>query len=93
MFKFGCTQCGQFIEVEAPDTTYKELLLQPCDDKEGDPQHNYEQSYECQNCYFKNISTTIRYWCRGHVYFASSGDNTGDIKHKSAKYARKQGFG
>jgi hypothetical protein len=84
MFKFGCTQCGQSFEVEAPDSTYKELRLQPCEDNEGDPQHNFEQLYECGNCNFQNV----RYWCRGHVLFSSSDGSTSNTNHKSTKYTK-----
>jgi hypothetical protein len=84
MFKFGCTNCGHSIEVEAPDSTYKELKLQSCEDSEGDPQHNREQSFECQDCYFQNV----RYWCRGHVLLSSSDDSM-DTEHQSTRYTRK----
>jgi hypothetical protein len=65
---FACQNCGEPYQAYPPDSTFKKALLKPCENNEGDPNHNRKQFYECKNCDHKNEL----YWCPGHIFFSST---------------------
>lgn len=85
---FGCKNCGQPYQAYPPDSKYQAAYIKPCQDGEGNPNHNYKQLYECENCAFENVL----YWCPGHVYIGTFG-GADHIKPHRTKYAREHGFG
>lgn len=63
----SCTYCGYPYTLYPPDSTFKKLLIKPCSDNEGNPDHNFKITYQCVNC----DARTDLYWCPGHFYFVS----------------------
>jgi predicted RNA-binding Zn-ribbon protein involved in translation (DUF1610 family) len=59
---FACHNCGHPYSAYPPDSSFRYAYLNPCQEKSDDPNHNYKQPYECDNCDFKNEL----YWCGGH---------------------------
>ncbi len=68
---FACQNCGQPYQAYPPDSKYQNAYLRPCQDNQGDPNHNQKQFYECEKCNFRNEL----YWCPGHIFFSSTHDS------------------
>ena len=64
---FGCQNCGHPFKAYPPDSTFKKALLTPCSETEDlEPNHNYKQGYDCEDCHNRNFL----FWCQGHFYIA-----------------------
>ena len=59
---FGCQNCGHPYKAYPPDSTFKFPRISPCQQSSNDPNHNYKQGYDCENCGNRNFL----YWCQGH---------------------------
>ena len=70
-FPIACPQCNFSNIVTCPDEKYKEVVYQPCNDNEGQKNHNMRDQIRCDNChnYFDF------YWCAGHTTTENSADH------------------
>jgi hypothetical protein len=58
----GCPQCNFSNTVTPPTAKYKEVVYQPCEDNEGEADHNLKRQTRCENCH----NEFDFYWCTGH---------------------------
>lgn len=68
----ACPQCNYSNAVTAPNAKYKEVVYQPCNDNEGQEDHNMKGQIRCNDChkYFDF------YWCAGHRMIEDVGERT-----------------
>ncbi|MBC8157486.1 hypothetical protein H7X64_04900 [Armatimonadetes bacterium] len=59
----SCPQCNYSNAVPVAISKYKEIVYQPCNDKNGEQEHNKKDQTRCENCH-NNFDF---YWCEGHT--------------------------
>ena len=62
-FPIACPQCNFSNIATCPNAKYKEVVYQPCNDNEGQKDHNMRDQIRCNNCH-NNFDF---YWCAGHT--------------------------
>jgi hypothetical protein len=67
----SCPQCNYSNTAISPISKYKEVVYQPCNDNEGQRDHNMRDQIRCDNCH-NNFDF---YWCAGHRTIENSGGN------------------
>lgn len=70
-FPIACPQCNFSNMATCPDEKYKEVVYQPCNDNEGQKDHNIRDQIRCDNCH-NNFDF---YLCAGHTTTENSGEN------------------
>jgi|SRR5687768_6527312 len=58
----GCPQCNYSNTATSSIAKYKEVVYQPCNDIEGQQDHNIKDQMRCDNCH----NSFEFYWCAGH---------------------------
>lgn len=61
--RITCPQCNYSNSATPPTEKYKEVVHQPCEDNEGQGDHNIRNQIICNNCH-KEFEF---YWCTGHT--------------------------
>ncbi len=64
---FSCRQCGHPYQVYPPDISFEEIYMSPCQESSDEPNHNFEQIFECLDCHSRENKL---YWCQGHIFIA-----------------------
>lgn len=59
----ACPQCDYSNAIPITITKYKEVVYQPCNDKESQQDHNKKDQIKCENC----DNNFDFYWCEGHT--------------------------
>lgn len=62
-FQVECPQCSYSNTAIAPMSKYKEVVYQPCNDDEGQQDHNMKDQIRCDSCH----NRFDFYWCAGHA--------------------------
>ncbi len=77
-FPITCPQCDFSNIATCPDEKYKEVVYQPCNDNEGQKDHNMRDQIRCDNCH-NNFDFC---WCAGHTTTENSGEHrsSDDVK-------------
>jgi hypothetical protein len=58
----ACPQCNYSNAAAIPIAKYKEAVYQPCNQNEGQQEHNKKDHIRCENCH----NSFDFYWCAGH---------------------------
>jgi hypothetical protein len=70
-FRIACPQCNYSNSASTPTAKYKEVVYQPCNDTEGQQDHNVKDKIRCDNCH----NTFDFYWCAGHVMMGNNAES------------------
>lgn len=70
-FHIACPQCNYSNSASTPNAKYKEVVYQPCNDTEGQQDHNVKDKIRCDNCH----NTFDFYWCAGHVMMGNNAES------------------
>ena len=68
--QIACPQCNYSNTATPPIAKYKEVVYQPCDDNEGQGDHNIRDRIKCDNCH----NQFDFYWCAGHPIIEGAGE-------------------
>ncbi|MDW0144772.1 MAG: hypothetical protein QOK69_07340 [Nitrososphaeraceae archaeon] len=59
----ACPQCNYSNTATTSNAKYKEVVYQPCNDNEGQQDHNMNDQIKCDNC----DNSFDFFWCAGHT--------------------------
>ena len=73
-FHISCPQCNYSNVATTSTAKYKEVVYQPCNDNEGQQDHNMKDQIRCDNCH----NSFDFYWCAGHTVNENNAKNRGN---------------